>query len=140
MPTVEYPFSLDYKAVPGLGRMPAVEVVLKYAGHEARAVAVMDSGSALTVFGHEYALALGIPDVTVGRQQAISTLGGGIDCYMFDVEMEIRVKEHSNRFQAQIGFFAGRVRRNILGRNIFFAHYQLGFHESQQVIHIRPED
>ena len=51
----------------------------------------------------------------------------------------MQVPLHSRRFPAQVGFAAGRIPRNILWRNIFFANYQVGFREAAQVVHLRTE-
>lgn len=138
MPTVEYLHSFPYKRIPGPGLAPAVEVALHYGGRRVPAVAVLDSGATLTVFNREHAEILGI-DITAGRLERIRTGGGPFECYMFDLEIELRAGNYTGRFPAQVGFAAGRIPRNILGRVVFFTRYEIGFRESQQMIHIRPE-
>ncbi len=138
MPTVSYPVSLPYRAVPNMrGVQPAAEVNLYYAGLTTNAVGMFDSGSPYTVFSPEHAQLIGIDDVTVGRPEHISTLGGGIEIYLFDLEIQLPVAGH--RFAGQVGFFAARAPRNILGRSVIFAAFEIGFHERAQCLHLRAE-
>ena len=138
MPIVNYPVSIAYRAVPNMqGVQPAAEVTLYSGGMTAIAVAVFDSGSVYTVFSGRYAELLGIEDVTTGNRVGISTLAGLRDIYLFDLEIQLR--EAGRRFAAQIGFFAGHTARNILGRSVIFAAFEIGFHERVQRIHLRPE-
>jgi len=75
------------------------------------AVGVFDSGSPYTVFSPEHAQLIGIDDVIVGRPERINTLGGGIDLYLFDLEIQLLAA--GPRFAAQVGFFPARSPRNI---------------------------
>jgi hypothetical protein len=136
--TVNYPVSIAYRAVPNMaGVQPASEVTLFNGAQSTAAVAVFDSGSLYTVFSPEYAQLIGIEDVTVGNRQGINTLAGQRDIYLFD--MDIQLRETGPRFGAQIGFFAGHSARNILGRSVVFAAFEIGFRESEQVLHLRSE-
>ena len=138
MPTVNYPVSLPYRLVPNMrGLQPAVQVALFHQERSTRAVAILDSGSSYTVFRPEHAALLGIDDVTFGRPEGISTLGGSIEIYLFD--LEIQLIGAGPRFAGQIGFFTGHASRNILGRNVIFSAFEIGFHERGQVIHLRAE-
>jgi hypothetical protein len=135
---VNYPISLPYRVVPNTrGLQPAVQVTLFHEGSSTRAVAILDSGSSCTVFRPEHATLIGIDDVTVGRPENISTLGGSIEIYLFD--LEIQLMGAGPRFAGQIGFFSAHASRNILGRNVIFSSFGIGFHERDQVIHLRPE-
>jgi hypothetical protein len=134
---VNYPVSIAYRTVPNmLGVQPAAEVTL-YHVTSTTAVAVFDSGSLYTVFSPEHALLIGIEDLTTGNKAVINTLAGPRDIYLFDLEIQLR--EAGRRFAAQVGFFAGHAARNILGRSVIFAAFEIGFHESAQRIHLRPE-
>lgn len=119
------------------GVQPAAEVTLYNGNLTTTAVAVFDSGSIYTVFSPQYAELIGIEDVTTGHRAGINTLAGPSDIYLFDLEIQLR--EAGQRFAAQIGFFAGHAARNILGRSVVFAAFEIGFHESAQSIHLRPE-
>ena len=119
------------------GVQPAAEVILYNGDLETKAVAVFDSGSPFTVFSPEHAQLVGIDDVTVGNRERISTLGGGIDIYLFD--LELRLVKAGVRFAGQVGFFQQRAPRNILGRSVIFASFEIGFHESAQRLHLRAE-
>jgi len=119
------------------GVQPAAEVTLYNGGLAANAVAVFDSGSLYTVFSPEYAGLIGIEDVTTGNRTVVNTLGGPRDIYLF--QLEIQLREAGGRFAAQIGFFEGHAARNILGRSVIFAAFEIGFHERGQSIHLRPE-
>ncbi len=138
MTTVTYPVSIAYSAVPNMrGVQPAAEVVLYNGGLETKAVAVFDSGSPYTVFSPEHGQLIGIDDVTVGNPERITTFGGGIDIYLFD--LELRLVAAGGRFAGQIGFFPARAPRNILGRSVVFAAFEIGFRESVQRLHLRAE-
>lgn len=119
------------------GVQPAAEVTLYNGNLSTTAVAVFDSGSPYTVFSPQYAELIGIDDVTTGNRVGVNTLAGQRDIYLFDLEIQLR--EAGRRFAAQIGFFAGHAARNILGRSVVFAAFEIGFHESAQSIYLRPE-
>lgn len=119
------------------GTQPAAEVTLYYRGSETKAVGIFDSGSAYTVFSPEYAALIGIDDVTVGNRENVSTLAGSREIYLFDLEIQLGVA--GTRFAAQIGFFAARAPRNILGRSVIFSAFEIGFHERAGLINLRPE-
>lgn len=138
MPIVDYPVSLPYRAVPNMGGVqPAVEVRLYHGGLAITAVGIFDSGSPYTVFSPEYAELIGIDDVRAGNREVIRTFGGPFEIYLFDLEIQLVVA--GPRFAGQIGFFAARVPRNILGRSVIFAAFEIGFHERAQLLHLRPE-
>lgn len=120
------------------GVQPAAEVILYNHDLATNAVGIFDSGSPFTVFSPEQAALIGIDDVTVGNRQRISTLGGGLfDIYLFDLEIELRAA--GTRFAGQIGFFAGRAPRNILGRSVIFTSFKIGFHERGSLIYLQHE-
>ena len=119
------------------GVQPAAEITLYNGDMTANAVAVFDSGSLYTVFSPEYAELIGIQDVTTGDRVVVNTLAGPRDIYLFQIEIQLR--EAGRRFAAQIGFFAGHAPRNILGRSVIFAAFEIGFREGTQSLHLRPE-
>jgi len=119
------------------GVQPAAEVILYNGDLETKAVAVFDSGSPFTIFSPEHAQLIGIDDVSVGSRERISTFGGGIDIYLFDLELQ--VVKVGTRFAGQVGFFSQRAPRNILGRSVIFASFEIGFHERAQRLHLRAE-
>jgi hypothetical protein len=119
------------------GVQPAAEVALYNGPQTTNAVGVFDSGSLYTVFSPEHAELIGIDDVLVGSPERINTLGGGIDIYLFD--LEIRLLAAGTRFAAQVGFFPARSPRNILGRSVIFAAFEIGFHERAQLLRLRAE-
>jgi hypothetical protein len=119
------------------GVQPAAEVTLYNGDRTTNAVGVFDSGSLYTVFSAEYAELIGIEDLTRGNRVGVHTLAGQRDIYLFDLEIQLR--EAGQRFAAQIGFFEGHAPRNILGRSVVFAAFEIGFRESAQRIHLRPE-
>ena len=119
------------------GMQPAAEVTLYYAGREANAVGVFDSGSVYTVFSPEYAELIGIDDVTNGNREVVGTLAGAREIYLFDLEIQLGVA--GARFAGQVGFFAGHAARNILGRSVFFSAFEIGFHERAGRINLRRD-
>lgn len=141
MPTINYPYTQAYLPAPVGGAIsPLLQVELILGAQNARTLGVVDSGSDLTVFSPEFAQILGIEDITVGDFQPINTQGGSVDCYRFDLEMEVQVGEHTKRFSCRVGFFAASRPRNILGRDVLFRHYQLGFNDIAEEIYLLPED
>ena len=120
------------------GTQPALEVSLHHGDRSTNAVAILDSGSIYTIFSPEYAELIGIDDVTTGHRERVSTLAGSRDVYLFDLEIQLLAA--GERFGAQIGFFAARAARNILGRNVVFASFEIGFRESAGQLHLRFED
>jgi len=126
--------------MPGVGQVPAAEVELFYAGRNTRTVGVFDSGAMHTAFSVEWAELLGIDNVREGQAVPITTQAGPTEIFLFQMEMAIIVGAHRNRFAGQIGFFAARRPRNILGRILIFSHYQIGFRESRQEIYLRAEN
>jgi hypothetical protein len=119
------------------GLQPAAQVALFNGERTTRAVAILDSGSLYTVFRPEHAELIGIDDVTAGRPEGVNTFGGTIQVFLFD--LEIQLLGAGPRFAGQIGFFSGHASRNILGRSVIFAAFEIGFHERGQVIHLRAE-
>lgn len=119
------------------GLQPAAEVRLFNGDLATNAVGVFDSGSPYTVFGPEHAALIGIDDVTTGLQEDVNTLGGGIQIFLFD--LEIQLLGTGPRFAGQIGFFSGHASRNILGRSVVFSAFEIGFYERGQIIHLRAE-
>ena len=104
----------------------------------ARTAALLDSGSAVTVFNMEVAALLGI-EVTEGEPARVRTQGGNLDYYLFDLEMELDLTPRSVRFPARAGFFASHQARNILGRNLVFSHFLVGFHERRERVYLQPD-
>jgi len=130
--------SSAYRTVPGLGLQPAVEVELIYGPRRARTVGILDSGATWTIFSREYAAILGIEDISSGRHDRATTLGGPVDFYFFDLEVRLVVAGAS--FSGQVGFAAGHLARNLLGRNLVFSRFEIGFRETAQRVHLRPEE
>jgi hypothetical protein len=70
----------------------------------------------------------------------VTTQGGPVVFYKFDMEMEVQVGDHVSRFFCRVGFFEVSRPRNILGRDILFRHYQIGFNDTEEVIYLLPEN
>jgi hypothetical protein len=139
MPQINYPHTQPYLPAPG-GLSPMLQVTLINGSVSTGAAGIVDSGSTVTVFKPEHANLLGIEDVTVGDLQQISTQGGGVDCYVFSQEMQVELGDDTIQFPCRVGFFAGNMPRNILGRNVLFQHFKIGFNDRNQEIYLRAED
>lgn len=139
MVTVLYPFSTRYVPLETVGLSPALPVELINGRRRTMALAVLDSGSTITVFNPEHAVLIGIDDVTIGEAARLSTQGGAIDYYIFQIEMNVQIGAHSNKFPCRVGFFDARRPRNILGRDLMFRHYEIGFRDVEETIHFRQE-
>ncbi|MCI0637833.1 MAG: retropepsin-like domain-containing protein [Gemmataceae bacterium] len=139
MPTITFPATSAYRYLPGLGLQPALDVTLFYGSSRTSAPGLLDTGAQVSVFSLDVAEGLGIQEVARGERTSVRTLGGGLDVYLFDVEMEVRLPKVVRRFPAQVGFFPVVTSRNILGRNLIFAHFLIAFSEGKQEIYFRPD-
>lgn len=146
---VVYDVELPYQDISDIGiRLvaPALPVLLRRwdrtFGNErtTETVGVMDSGSTHTVFSSELATLLGINDLENGSKISIRTAGGSIYAYMFDdVEMEITIGSIRKKFSSQIRFADRHIPRNILGLDLVFQNFQIGFHDSRQRVYLRDD-
>lgn len=132
-----FDFRLPYLSVPGLGMQPAIEVALYSATRATKVIGILDSGSAFTAFSEDVAARLGIANLAEGELVRASTLAGSMDLYLFNLEMSVDLAKMSKRFAAQVAFRHGHQSRNLLGRNLLFTHFQIGFDENQQEIYIK---
>lgn len=135
----DFPIQSAYREISGAGTLPAVEIELRYGGRFVRTLGVFDSGSTHTVFSAEFADQLGIDYIHEGDPVQLNTGGGPVSIYQFQLEIEIRVGNHRRVIPGQVGFFAGRRPRNILGRILVFSHYVVGFRESDQLLFLKPD-
>jgi predicted aspartyl protease len=140
-PIIEFEGTLSYKQPPGFPeKTPLAEVVLYSGDRRTGSVfAVLDTGSSVTVFQQELAGDLGIDDITAGASHiVISTGGGSITAYLFDVEMEVVLDAHTQRISCQVGFADRHIPRNILGQNLIFRLYTFAFREQDSTIYFVP--
>lgn len=141
MATIRYSHEQPYYPVPGAGLQPALPVRLILGKQTARAVGILDTGSAVTVFNSEVADFLGIRNIEDGDRLVARTQAGVVEIYLFDLEMEVQLSpSESQQFPARVGFLPSPRARNILGRNIVFSHYQIGFRERHHVTYLEPEE
>lgn len=136
---VDYEILVPYRSLPGLGVQPALEVRLHLGGRDVRAPGILDSGAVYTVFGRETANLLGIEHVEDGDPVTTTTMGGPVTLYQFDVEIEFAVGQFSSRFPGRVCFSAGHLSRNLLGRVLFFPHFQIGFRDRRQEVYLARE-
>jgi hypothetical protein len=141
MPTiVTYDVEIPYRNLPVLGGQPVLEVKLLFQNQEARALGIVDSGSNLTVFSAEIAQILGIDDLTEGDAVEVSTIAPQpVTIYRFPMEIEIETQGIRSRLQGQVCFHPGRLSRNLLGKDLFFHHFQIGFRDRHQRLLIALE-
>ena len=135
-----YEFRMPYQVLPFLGAQPAVNVQLEFGNQKTQTVGILDSGSVLTVFDEEVARRLGIENIAEGRPIRGTSLGGPFQLYLFDVNMTLLANGRMTRFPAQVGFRPGYQNRNILGRNLVFSYFQVGFHEREQEVYLQPQE
>jgi hypothetical protein len=140
MHTVDYQFSFYYLPIaPGGPLHPALQVDLIRGSMSTKVIGVLDSGSTVTIFNPEHAQLLDIDDVTQGEPGNVATQAGRIDFYRFDLEMRLRFGTYQYRFPCRIGFFDVKRPRNILGRDFIFQHYEIGFRDRAQEVHLCQE-
>jgi hypothetical protein len=53
--------------------------------------------------------------------------------------LSLRSLRRMSRVSGQIGFFAHNSTHNILGRSVAFSAFQIGFHDSAEMIYLLPE-
>lgn len=141
MATIRYTYEHPYYPVVGAGLQPALPVQLIMGDRTARAMGILDSGSSVTVFNAEVAELLGIVRLEDGDAMRARTQAGTVEFFLFDLEMEVMLsKAVTHRFPARVGFLPSPRARNILGRNLVFAHYQLGFRERIGRVYMQPEN
>lgn len=137
---VIYEAELPYRSLPGFSVVSlALPVTLEWNGRTAQTVGVLDSGSTHTVFSSEIASPLGIRDITQGTPLDIRTAGGVIRMYLHDLGLEVRTGLVHRRFFGQVGFAESHLPRNILGLNLVFQQFQIGFRDSRQRVYLLPE-
>lgn len=137
---VDYDIEIPYRTLPDLpGLSPALEVTLYLSGKQARAVGILDSGSPFTVFKNELATQLGITDISVGALSTLRSAGGPFAIYLFDIELAVHAGATQRRLSGQVGFAAGQLPRNILGLNLVFQQFQIGFRDAQQRLYLLSE-
>jgi len=137
---VTYDFRMPYQVLPFLGGQPAVDVQRGLGSRKTQTVGILDSGSVLTVFDEDVARRLGIENLADGRPIRGISLGGPVELYLFDVELSVLANGQIMRFPAQVGFRPGYQSRNILGRNLIFAYFQVGIREREQQVYLQPEE
>jgi hypothetical protein len=127
---------LPYRRLPNVGLLPGLGVILRSGSNEtAEMFAVLDSGSTFSVFQPQMAELLGIDNVTSSSTtRDISTCGGPITIYLFDVEMELLLGSSSEKFTCQVGFPDKPIPRNILGRDLAFMKFTFAFRERDESV------
>lgn len=137
---VDYDVEVPYRTLPNFSNLsPALEITLHLSAKAARTVGILDTGSTHTVFKNELAIQLGISDITAGTRTTLRSAGGPFDIYLFDVELEVDAGTIQRRFSGQVGFAAGHLPRNILGLNLVFQHFRIGFRDARQCLYLLPE-
>jgi hypothetical protein len=96
--------------------------------------AVLDSGTALSLFDGSLATAIGLNILNGVRRSYQPTRGQSIDGYLHRVRLS---HEELGNFDMQIGFSIDQISRNLLGRD-FFDQIQIGFREHQTSFFITP--
>jgi hypothetical protein len=139
--TIRYAFEHPYYPVAGAGFQPALPVQLILGERNARVTGILDSASAVTVFNAEVAELLGIDRLESGDAMFAKTQAGTVQLFLFDVELAFLLSEAVvQRVPARVGFLPSPRARNILGRNIAFSHFQIGFRERLGRVYVQPED
>jgi hypothetical protein len=137
---VDYDVEVPYRTLPDFSNLsPALEITLRLSAKVARTVGILDTGSTHTVFKNELAMQLGITDITTGTQTTLRSAGGTFDIYLFNIELEVHAGTIQRRFPGQVGFAAGQLPRNILGLNLVFQQFQIGFRDIQQRLYLLSE-
>lgn len=132
---VVYTYSLDYLMDEwGAGRFPGLEVTLHGPKGSVRTLAQIDTGAAFCYFDGERASDLGFDLFAGSRIQLVSAMGRDTSARLHEVQLEFL----GYRLRAVVAFSTEPVRREILGRQGFLEHVQLGVRERQLTVLIEP--
>ena len=116
---------------------PYVPIYLSYKGKRTPTsfYALLDSGADSINFPSDLALAVGIKDITQGRKEAITGVGGQqTSIYFFDSEIEI--VGDGRKLSVSVGF-ADNIYAPLLGRTIFKYFKSTIFHEQKEIVELK---
>jgi len=115
--------------------LPVIEVALSFKGVVTTALALVDSGSTFSLFSREVGDRLGI-EVTHGRIQRLTTLGGPLLAFGHEVDLQIAPDFH---YKTEALFSEFPVPRNLLGHSSFLDHAALALRSKFGLIYLNPE-
>jgi hypothetical protein len=115
--------------------LPVIEIALSHNGLTTTDLALIDSGSTYSLFSREIADELEI-EVLQGRMQRLATLGGPLQAYGHEVEIEII--PHF-RYRAEVLFAEYPIPRNLFGHTGFLNHFSIALRSRFGLIYFNPE-
>ncbi len=115
--------------------LPVMEVALLHKGLVTTDLVLIDSGATYSLFSREIADELEI-DISQGRVQKLTTLGGPLLAYRHKVMLEITP---GFRYQAEILFAEYPIPRNLFGQIGFFDHVTVALRSRLGLIYVKPE-
>jgi hypothetical protein len=125
MPVLEF----NYTALRGR-YYPFVSIKLQNGERNVTTLALLDSGSTISVFRTEIAEDLGL-EVHTGKEKILQSANGFIKVYLFELSSEIK----DERFVIRVGFSGDLTTSfNILGREDVFDRFRITFDEAHKKI------
>lgn len=137
MPTVDYGITVPYREVPGprgLRSRPCLAVLLTGPGGQVDVVAQVDSGSYYVVFNGELAGPIGL-DLNTGERVELGSPTGGLFARLHEVTLEVE----GYAFRCGAAFTEEPIARCLLGREGFFAFWQVGFRHHLSEFYLSPD-
>lgn len=137
MATVSYTHQFDYVHHEDGGRHPQLSFRVSSLENPALVVdidASIDSGAERSLMDGQVAVLLGL-DVLDGSKLTFETMAGS---YLSSTLHTIQLAHADlGTFQMEVAFSAGKIRRNLLGRD-FFDLVQIGFREHHLTFFVTP--
>lgn len=133
--SVDYSVFVPYSFDPFTGKtFPGAQVTIYGPAGSDAALAYIDTGADYCYFNGDRCRALGINLVDGRRRKVIAVSGHETEFYLHEVELEFA----GLRVPFAVGFSTRPLRREILGRNGFLEHIQLGIRERHRSVLIEP--
>ena len=132
---ISFEHELQYKEVHGLdGIYPAVVIGLIGPAGQDDLLAIVDTGAHYCLFDGRRAKSLGL-DLASGQAVTLGGLSGNLPARLHRVTLEIE----GARFECDVAFSEGPIRRELLGRHDLFGQIRLGFREGQSCWYLHPQ-
>jgi len=136
--TVDYQHQVEYAYDRNGKRFPQLSFRISSISDLKRAMDVntyLDCGSERSLFDGWIGSALGIDILSGPRMKFESAAGSYLSTTIHPVRL---VHDELGTFELEVGFSAGTISRNLLGRD-FFDFVQIGFREHQLCFLVTPE-
>jgi predicted aspartyl protease len=132
-PRVQFEHELQYRELIPYGFLPILDVTLRGPTDEDDLIAVVDTGAKYCLFDGRRASGIGL-ELGNGRLEVLGGLAGNLNARIHMVTLE--VLGHS--FECEVAFSEQEIRRELLGRHMFFTEFRFGFREGVSLFYFHP--